>query len=147
MWFHQVTNLTFAVSINQNFASSITMPTVYRKLIQNLERVENSLYDVKEMIQQRLGDEWELEWVEEVQKVLEMDAGWALQSFAEMIRYNIQVPASSLRPPQEYVFRQIAPIMESMRHRREYNILPRLKGVVDEILYMLMGIMAATTTA
>ena len=64
--------------------------------------MEESLADVKEMVIHRLGageqdaskdemQEWEVEWTEEVQKVLEMDAGWGWKGFWECVELNIKV--------------------------------------------------------
>jgi hypothetical protein len=53
--------------------------------------VENSIQDVKEMIISRLGDNWKREWVEEVQGLLERDAGWGWRGFWECVERNIDV--------------------------------------------------------
>jgi len=47
------------------------------------------------MIQQRLGMDglWETEWVEEVQGLLERDAGWGWNGFWSTIRRNVLVSA------------------------------------------------------
>jgi hypothetical protein len=95
------------ISINQNFANSATISNIYRNLLLALKRVEDSIEDVKPMLKQRLGDAiafrqvdsgvaedvlaWEVEWAEEVQKVLEMDAGWGLSGFWDMVLYNLKV--------------------------------------------------------
>ncbi|CAD6584879.1 MAG: hypothetical protein TREMPRED_003987, partial [Tremellales sp. Tagirdzhanova-0007] len=54
-WYHQVVNLDFCISINHNFASSITLPSLYDTLAEAQCQVEESIADVKEMIQERLG--------------------------------------------------------------------------------------------
>lgn len=111
-WYHQVRNLTFAISINQNFASSVTMPIMWRKLLENQARVEASLEDVKGMIRQRLGDdEWEQEWESEVQKVLAMDAGWDVATFREMLRYNMEHRPATSRPRDDYIEERIRPLL------------------------------------
>jgi hypothetical protein len=95
------------ISINQNFANSATIANIYANLLESLERVEDSIRDILPMLQQRLGGEtafeivdggvtesvmlWEVEWVDEVQKVLEMDAGWGLKGFWDMVLYNLKV--------------------------------------------------------
>lgn len=112
-WYHQVRNLTFAISINQNFASSVTMPTMFAKLIENQSRVEASLSDVKEMIQQRLGADWQDEWSSEVQKVLAMDAGWDIQTFRDMLLCNMAHPPSPLRPPDGYILDRIPRLLKA----------------------------------
>lgn len=35
--------------------------------------------------------EWEVEWVEEVQKLLEMDAGWSWKGYWECVKSNLRV--------------------------------------------------------
>jgi hypothetical protein len=40
---------------------------------------------------------WEFEWMDEVQKLLEMDAGWGWRGFWECVKDNINV--SSAIPP------------------------------------------------
>ena len=73
--------------------------------------MEESIVDILPLLKQRLGNEpafrhvdgqdqedissWEVEWTDEVQKVLEMDAGWGLAVFWDMVLYNIEV--SSVR--------------------------------------------------
>jgi hypothetical protein len=50
--------------------------------------------DVKEMIVERLGlgsGEWEAEWLDEVQGLLERDAGWGWKGFWECVRRNLKV--------------------------------------------------------
>lgn len=119
-WYHQVENLDFVsshtlfiacglrdlqcISINQNFASSHIMPTIYDNLVKSQTRVEEAIDDVKIMLrdhasqQSRQGgalehgiQNWEVEWVEQVQKLLEMDAGWGLRGFWVMVAYNLRV--------------------------------------------------------
>lgn len=61
-------------------------------------RVEESIADVKEMIRDRVGvhGPWEIEWVEEVQKLLEMDAGWGWKGFWQTVLANLRVSPSFL---------------------------------------------------
>ena len=100
-------NLAQCISINQNFANSATIANIYSNLLESLGRVEDSIRDILPMLQQRLGEQiafevtdggatesimlWEVEWVDEVQKVLEMDAGWGLRGFWDMVLYNLKV--------------------------------------------------------
>jgi hypothetical protein len=73
---------------------------VYEALEIAQKAVEESIADVKQMIQFRLGTDpgiesdvpdWEVEWVHEVQTLLEMDAGWGWKGFWECVRYNVIV--------------------------------------------------------
>ena len=58
-------------------------------MVKSQIRVENSIQDVKEMIIARLGDRWKREWVEEVQGLLERDAGWGWGGFWECVKRNL----------------------------------------------------------
>jgi hypothetical protein len=87
----------------------VIIAKIYANLLRSLERVEDSIRDILPMLQQRLGEKvafqvqngsegcqediyvWEIEWVDEVQKVLEMDAGWGLKGFWDMVLYNLKV--------------------------------------------------------
>lgn len=56
--------------------------------------MEDSIADVKDMIIARLGakdDQWEKEWFQEVQNLLQMDAGWGWRGFWETIMKNLKV--------------------------------------------------------
>jgi len=55
--------------------------------------VEESIADVKEMIQQRLGMDgpWQREWADEVQGLLERDAGWGWYGFWTTVKRNVLV--------------------------------------------------------
>ena len=56
--------------------------------------MEDSIQDVKEMIIERLGSDnpgWQKEWVEEVQGLLERDAGWGWRGFWECVERNLEV--------------------------------------------------------
>jgi hypothetical protein len=92
------------ISINQNFVASSTLPQVYQNLLESLHQCEESISDVKVMIQQRVDNafatsqgnasgifEWEKEWIEQVQSLLAMDAGWDFRGFWNMVLYNLKV--------------------------------------------------------
>jgi hypothetical protein len=80
---------------------------VYEALAQAQSVVEESISDVRDMIRDRLGEpasgprnessdetvvqRWEVEWVEEVQKLLEMDHGWGWTGFWVCVRDNLHV--------------------------------------------------------
>ena len=67
--------------------------------------MEASIADVKDMIRDRVGVDgpWEVEWVEEVQKLLEMDAGWGWRGFWETVRANVHVSPAPKRPHRKAV--------------------------------------------
>lgn len=121
-WYHQVENLDFVsgrhtitskrllterlqcISINQNFASSHIMPTIYRNLLESQARVEEAISDVKALLRDHAVQSidssktvdsdvqpWEFEWLNQVQSLLEMDAGWGLRGFWGMVLHNLRV--------------------------------------------------------
>lgn len=121
--------------------------------------VEEGIADVKDMIRSRLGDrgefdvggvpEWEKEWVEEVQKLLEMDAGWGWRGFWLCVRTNIKVcplffdfgradsksppAAPSCSTPTGLRNRYVMQVVEQYRARREWVVLPEVRAIVLEI--------------
>ncbi|KAG7530480.1 hypothetical protein FFLO_05021 [Filobasidium floriforme] len=152
-WYHQVENLEFCISINHNYANSHIIRNIYDNLLASLRRVEESIADILPLLKQRLGSEkafsftdgesredifcWEVEWVDEVQKVLEMDAGWALAVFWDMVLYNLEVSDRSsppappeLRPADDYVASQILPIIYDYKNRREWKVLGDTRATV-----------------
>jgi DNA-directed RNA polymerase specialized sigma24 family protein len=86
------------------------MPTIYDNLLKSQARVEEAIDDVKIMLRdhaaQQFGQgvagedgvqEWEVEWFEQVQKLLEMDAGWGLRGFWSMVAYSLRVSPTSTK--------------------------------------------------
>ncbi|WVF67688.1 hypothetical protein IAT40_002447 [Kwoniella sp. CBS 6097] len=133
-WHHQVVNLDFCISINHNFFSSPTLPRIYDTLVQSQKRVEESIADVKDMIIERLGSEgheWEGEWVEEVQGLLERDAGWGWRGFWETIAKNIKEPpaASEMSPGLRERNASVQETLQRYRARREWDVLPEIRAV------------------
>jgi len=58
------------------------------------------------MIISRLGpDEWKREWIEEVQGLLERDAGWGWRGFWECVGKNLDVSLSSSQPSLPFLLR------------------------------------------
>lgn len=144
--------------------------------MESLRKVEQSIDDIKPLLQQRLGKQvafqistsetetqdiftWQVEWVEEVQKVLEMDAGWGLKGFWEMVLHNLQVGRVSLksgcnkvcvlihvflpeqnppappeqRPTNAYIVSQIVPIVQAFKTRLEWQVLRNVRAVVQQV--------------
>lgn len=82
------------------------MPTIYHNLLHSQARVEDAIDDVKAMLREHAvervaGDteipDWELEWIEQVQNLLEMDAGWGQRGFWAMIAHNLRVSVDVAR--------------------------------------------------
>lgn len=73
---------------------------MYDHLVRNQARVEESILDVKDLLQlQYAQDEqrWRPEWVEAVQELLERDAGWNWQGFWSCVADNLEVHLSVAR--------------------------------------------------
>ncbi|WVQ79765.1 hypothetical protein IAT38_001865 [Cryptococcus sp. DSM 104549] len=136
-WHHQVVNLDFCISINQNFFSSPSLPPIYSTLCTAQLRVEESIADVREMIIDRLGKEgaWEEEWVREVQGLLEMDAGWGWGGFWGTVRKNLVSPPAppNLSPPVSMRNAFIRQVVEQYKQRREWLLLPEVREIVEEV--------------
>jgi len=89
-----------------------------------------------------------VEWCEEVQGLLERDAGWGWKGFWEMVRDNLKVcpalraavltfqsPRASerLRPPREMTDRWVREVIEKYKRRREWVLLQDVRSVVETI--------------
>ncbi|WWC71238.1 uncharacterized protein I206_105191 [Kwoniella pini CBS 10737] len=137
-WHHQVVNLDFCISINHNFFSSPTLSRIYDTLCNSQERVEEAISDVKEMIIGRLGtsdNAWEKEWVEEVQGLLERDAGWNWKGFWTTIKQNVEMPPAldHLSPTIEMRNKWIYDIIERYETRRERIYLEEVQQIIADI--------------
>ena len=76
-WFHTVVNLTTCISINHNWCNSVNLPSMYHAICSRIVDVERELEDVRELLSSNArNQEWEVEWMNVVQDVLEKDAGW-----------------------------------------------------------------------
>lgn len=76
-WFHAVENLTTCISINHNWSNSVNLPSMYDAICRRILDVELELEDVRELLSSNAqNQEWEVEWMNIVQDVLEKDAGW-----------------------------------------------------------------------
>ncbi|KAK8854494.1 hypothetical protein IAR55_003232 [Kwoniella newhampshirensis] len=137
-WHHQVVNVDFCISINHNFFSSPTLLSIYNTLCLAQIRVEDAISDVKEMIIERLGrnsDGWEKEWVEEVQGLLERDAGWGWRGFWRTIVQNLKDPPAPQRlsPPKEMRNAWIKEVIHLYQQRREWVILEDVTRTIASI--------------
>lgn len=89
-WYHQVLNLTFCISINHNWSNSHNVESMYHAMVDAVQRVEDSIDDVKELLKtQHPNGGWEEEWRTIVQDLLKKDAGWDWQTFLEMVELNL----------------------------------------------------------
>lgn len=76
-WYHTVENLTTCISINHNWCNSVNLPSMYAAICHRIVDVERELEDVRELLSLNPENrEWEVEWMDIVQDVLEKDAGW-----------------------------------------------------------------------
>ncbi|WWD19373.1 hypothetical protein CI109_103833 [Kwoniella shandongensis] len=141
-WHHQVVNIDFCISINHNFFASPTLPSIHHTLCVSQKRVEEAISDVKEMIIERLGtdtDAWEKEWVEEVQGLLERDAGWGWKGFWETVLQNLNYPpaAENLSPPMAMRDAWVREVIHLYKTRREWIYLAEVRRTVEEIETLL----------
>ncbi|KIJ34930.1 hypothetical protein M422DRAFT_181471 [Sphaerobolus stellatus SS14] len=90
-WYHQVENVTDAISINHNWCNINSLPSMYTSLLSAVSDVEEALSDVKELLQtQTENTNWEKEWNDIVQDILKKDSGWDWTIFWRMILLNIK---------------------------------------------------------
>ena len=76
-WYHTVENLTTCISINHNWCNSVNLASMYDAICRRIVDVERELEDVRELLSSNAkNQEWEVEWMNIVQDVLEKDAGW-----------------------------------------------------------------------
>ncbi|KAK1921067.1 hypothetical protein DB88DRAFT_513800 [Papiliotrema laurentii] len=125
-WHHQVVNLDFCISINHNFFSSPTLPRVFDAMVAAQHRVEESIADILPMIKQRLGEggPWREEWVEEVQALLERDAGWGWRGFWKTVRRNVKNPPGGIySPPTSMRNEVVASVIARYKQLQEWDIL------------------------
>jgi len=84
---------------------------------------------------------WQVDWLREVDKLVKMDAGWGWEHFFKMIEFNIAaetvVAPESVRPAEEFVREQVRGVVEDFATRDEYALLPEVKLVVDRIFKIL----------
>nr|KIR49488.1 hypothetical protein I312_01645 [Cryptococcus bacillisporus CA1280] len=135
-WHHQVVNLDFCISINHNFFASPTLPHIYRALCVSQDRVEDSIADVKDIIIERLGakdDQWEKEWFQEVQNLLQMDAGWGWRGFWETIMKNLKCPPAVNAPIVSRRNEWIGGVIKQYKQRREWVVLDTVRTIVEDI--------------
>jgi Cupin-like domain len=131
-WYHEVLNLTDCISINHNWCNSINLPSMYQAMKDEVQDVEKSLEDVKEMIRdgpRKPSDPpWQVEWTETVQNVARQDMGWAWDGFWNMIQVNLAEPVcgNDLRPDQAtFVRPRLQAILDDFRSRDEWQWLPQ----------------------
>ncbi|ODN92127.1 hypothetical protein L198_05799 [Cryptococcus wingfieldii CBS 7118] len=141
-WHHQVLNIDFCISINHNFFSSPTLPRIYATLCLGQNRVEESILDVKEMIIDRLGTKdgsWEKEWFDEVQSLLEMDAGWNWKGFWATVKKNLEMSPSLEHdlPPALLQYDWVREVIAKYKERREWLVLDAVKNIVLDIERLL----------
>ncbi|TKY90582.1 hypothetical protein EX895_000580 [Sporisorium graminicola] len=121
-WFHQVTNLTDCISINRNWCNAVNLPSLYHSIVDELQHVENSLCDVRDMLSASgEGEGWKREFYAVVQDVAVQDAGWAWAGFWEMILHNLTHPATKaeLKPADAWVRERLLPLVRDFERRED----------------------------
>jgi hypothetical protein len=109
------------------------MPTIYRNLLESQLRVEEAISDVKMLLRDiatpvsspetahsEVVQPWEIEWLNQVQNLLEMDAGWGLRGFWGMVLYNLRV---RITPAWKNLADSSAPFDRTLRLRRLFDPL------------------------
>lgn len=88
---------------------------MYDAMKDAVEDVSGAISDVREMLQdaaisqrsrdlvEDTNDDWRVEWLREVDKLLKMDAGWGWEEFFNMIARNID-PSSYAAPVRLFIF-------------------------------------------
>lgn len=128
-WYHQVLNLTDCISINRNWCNSVNIPSLYQSIVQELDHVQQSLSDVKDLLSSNThaqdgdGEEWKREFYALVQNVAVQDAGWAWEGFWNMVEFNLQDRAAGdredLRPKDVWVKNRLLPLVEDFEQRED----------------------------
>ncbi|SNX81670.1 uncharacterized protein MEPE_00375 [Melanopsichium pennsylvanicum] len=137
-WYHQVENLTECISINRNWCNSVNLPSLYHSIVAELDHVQESLCDVKEMLQNgcssssttaskgKQGEQvegWEKEFYTLVQDVAIKDAGWAWDAFWNMVHWNLTKPATRsetrLRPGDAWIRDRLLPLVVEFDARKD----------------------------
>ncbi|SPC65415.1 uncharacterized protein UHOD_00545 [Ustilago sp. UG-2017b] len=147
-WYHQVSNVTEAISINRNWCNSINLPSLYEAIKRELEHVEESLCDVRDMLSDssggKDGDEWKREFYVLVQDVAVKDAGWAWKGVWDMVVRNLEHPATKqdLRPKDGWVKERLLPLVKDFELREDgkwldgegiQNTTQRCKGLLEDM--------------
>jgi len=142
-WYHAVENLTACVSINHNWCNSVNLPSMYAAICRRIVDVERELEDVRELLSSNPeNEEWEVEWMDIVQDVLEKDAGWNWSTFWHMALHGLEgsvrahaslsgdastpdphsvfpFPSRNLQPPLISVLKNVSKCAESFRRRQQ----------------------------
>lgn len=126
-WWHQVRNEGECISINRNWCNAVNVPSLYKSIQAELDHVEQSLCDVREMLSNNTsqGEEWKQDFYKLVQDVAVQDAGWAWHGFWKMVLRNLQTPPadSQCRPDAEWVRARILPLAEQFQTRQDAHWL------------------------
>ncbi|EPQ28838.1 uncharacterized protein PFL1_03641 [Pseudozyma flocculosa PF-1] len=132
-WYHQVENVTECISLNHNWCNAVNLPSLYRSIVEEVEDVQHSLDDVREMLSkghpgaaQAAGpghdEEWRREWTKIVLDVAKQDAGWAWTEFWRMVATNLGRPPAlkQERPEDRWVRDRIWPLVADFEGREEF---------------------------
>lgn len=123
-WYHQVHNLTDCISINRNWCNSHNIASLYHSIVQELQHVEQSLCDVREILANKpcsTHHDSKREFYALVQDVAVKDAGWAWHAFWQMLLRNLtSLPTEpALRPHVAWMSQQLLPLTHDFEHRED----------------------------
>lgn len=150
-WKHEVENLSpLVISINHNWCNSVNLPCVYDALAKDVEDVEESISDVKELLQRKPRSSsdpvWQSEWIQVVQEMVKQHAGWDWTTFWRMVHFVIQntfgstattlkvrfVAHSPIAPSREFVTQQVQYCLSKFEKRSEHEYVEELKRLLSE---------------
>lgn len=123
----------------------MTLPRTFTALCESQSRVEASISDIKPMIISRLGKDavsaddglplWEKEWSDEVQALLERDAGWNWKGFWECVRRHVLNPPAcgDLSPSTTLRDQWIRQIIQLYEQRRDWALMANVRAIVEDV--------------
>ncbi|PWN37566.1 Clavaminate synthase-like protein [Meira miltonrushii] len=91
-WHHEVINLTDCISLNHNWCNSCNIKSMYKSMCEEVEKTEEAISDVRQMMQESDPLKWQIEWTETVQRIVAANAGWAWEGFWDMVLQNLENP-------------------------------------------------------
>ncbi|KAF8591722.1 Clavaminate synthase-like protein [Ramaria rubella] len=153
-WYHQVENVTDAISINHNWCNINNLSSMYASLLTAVSDVESALSDVHDLLRTRSGKpEWQREWTDVVQDVLKKDSGWDWVTFWRMVQMNVgqqrdpplipnpvwPLTPKTLRPSITETRIIVRRLLDDFVTTRASDItnIPELSMVLDELDFLL----------
>lgn len=129
--FHEVHNLTDAISLNHNWCNSVNIPLMYESMKEGMEEVKKALSDVEEMLRDgggggEAGEPWQREFWRLVQLVSRSDAGWDWRQFWKMVAEWLSTHVGKEKERSE----RVTPA--ALHPDLETFVLPRVRALVED---------------